>query len=98
MKWLHRILDKFKKECDCCWEERKIKKCPTKNCNFKMCDQCIGLYKEQVCPSCNQIRFKDKLVYMDERIAVYIDYYTGIVATEDGRILDIQIEDLIIYD
>jgi hypothetical protein len=106
MKWLngiYNIISRFKKyECDCCWEERKIHKCPTKNCNYKMCDHCIFIYKKQECPSCKQMRFREKYKKCEkieeEYMSLYIDIATGLVIAEDGRILDINIADLIIYD
>lgn len=101
LKDIYNYFRRFKKECecDCCWEERKIQKCPTKNCNFKMCDHCIDLYKEQECPSCKQMRFREKCEKIEEEyMAIYIDITTGLVIAEDGSILDIDIADLILYD
>ena len=45
-------------ECQCCLEERHLYPCPTEQCTFDMCKQCIANYDDVLCPACRQIRFE----------------------------------------
>ena len=45
-------------ECQCCLEVRQLQQCPTEQCTFAMCKQCISNYNDVICPACRQIRFE----------------------------------------
>ena len=45
-------------ECKCCLEERPVEKCPTEQCTYDMCLECIGRYTDVLCPACRTLRFE----------------------------------------
>ncbi len=49
--------------CNICFENKdNVSECVTKACEFRMCKQCIRVYRKQYhkteCPLCQQTRFK----------------------------------------
>lgn len=79
-------------ECQCCMETRPTQKCPTEQCTYGMCQECVERYTDVLCPACRTIRFEhappavpsERSTSPAKRVAVFIYSLLIIVVTTAG--------------
>lgn len=62
--------------CDCCCSKGIVRKCPLKNCDYRMCISCRNKYNDNRCPACRrEIPVKKKCCLVSNKYKYKLKYF-----------------------